>query len=301
MIIGGNVMSGWETTFNEWAQPPGQTEQEKCANAEKAIKNAIKTSDVFKSRNINVFAQGSYRNNTNVKKESDVDIAVVCNDVFLSDLPNGKTWSDFGITDGNYNYTQFKNEVGQALTAYFGSGSVTRGNKAFNIRENSYHVEADVAPFFEHRRYQSNGTYILGVELRPDNGGKVINWPQQHYDNGVAKNNLTNRNFKRTIRILKSLCVNMEENNVAASKKIPGFLIECLAWNCPDQNFMYSSYVDSVRACLAHLFNNTITDEKCSEWGEVSELKYLFRGGQKWTREQAHNFISAAWEYVGYK
>ena len=52
-------------------------------------------------------------------------------------------------------------------------------------------------------------------------------------------------------------------------------------------------------AALAYLFNNTRTDEECSEWGEVSELKYLFRGPQKWTRAQAHAFISAAWDYLG--
>lgn len=294
-------MSDWESTFSAWAQPPGQTEQQRCANAEQAIKNAIKGSTILRGRDVQVFTQGSYRNNTNVKKESDVDVAVVCYNVFFSDLPSGKTWNDFGITDGNYNYAQFKKEVGQALVSYFGSGSVTPGNKAFNIRANSYHVDADVAPFFEHRRYQGNGTYLSGVELRPDNGGKVINWPQQHYDNGVAKNNQTNRSFKSVVRILKSLCVYMEENDIAAAKNIPGFLIECLTWNCPNQSFMYSSYMADVRACLAYLFNNTRTDDQCAEWGEVSELKYLFRGGQKWTRTQAHGFISAAWDYLGFE
>jgi len=41
--------------------------------------------------------------------------------------------------------------------------------------------------------------------------------------------------------------------------------------------------------------------DKCSEWGEVSELKYLFRSPQKWTREQAHKFIDAAWDYIGFE
>lgn len=294
-------MTDWETTFNSWAQPPGQSEQERCANAEREIRNAVKASNVLESRDIRIFAQGSYQNNTNVRRESDVDVAVVCYGVFFSDLPSGKTRDDFGIIDGDYDYSRFKNEVRQALVAYFGSASVTLGNKAFNIRENSYHVEADAAPFFEHRRYQENGTYLSGVELRPDNEGRVINWPQQHYDNGVYKNKQTNGNFKKVVRILKSLCVNMEENKVAASKNIPGFLIECFAWNCPDQSFMNSSYLADVRSCLAYLFNNTLTDDKCSEWGEVSELKYLFRGGQKWTRELAHNFISSAWDYIGFK
>jgi len=294
-------MADWETTFNAWSQPPGQAEQERCANAEQAIKNAIKSSNILKSRDIRVFTQGSYRNNTNVRKESDVDVAVVCYDVFFSDLPTGKTRENFGIIDGNYDYPQFKNEVGQALVDYFGSTSVTRGNKAFNIRENSYHVEADVAPFFEHRRYQENGTYISGVELRPNNGGRVINWPQQHYDNGVLKNNATNRRFKSLVRIFKSLCNYMSEKKIAEAKPIAGFLLECLIWNVPNDNFGHSSYSDDVRACLIFLYNNTKSDDTCKEWGEVSELKYLFRAGQKWTREQANTFILSAWNFIGFK
>ena len=185
--------------------------------------------------------------------------------------------------------------------SYFGSPSVSPGNKAFNIKESSYHVEADVAPFFEHRRYGANKLYISGVELRPDNGGRVINWPEQHYENGVNKNDLTERNFKAGVRILKSLAIDMEDNGIASAKQISGFLIECLMWNVPNDNFGYNTYKKIMRACLAHLFNNTLSDEKCTEWGEVSELNYLFRGTQKWTREQAHSFISSAWDYVGFE
>jgi hypothetical protein len=41
--------------------------------------------------------------------------------------------------------------------------------------------------------------------------------------------------------------------------------------------------------------------ETCNERGEVNELKYLFRGSHPWTLEQAHAFISAVWDYLGYK
>ena len=54
-----------------------------------------------------------------------------------------------------------------------------------------------------------------------------------------------------------------------------------------------------MKNCLAFLFNNTIKYDTCSEWGEVSELKYLFRGN-KWTRTQAFLFIDKAWDYIGF-
>ncbi|MFC1495196.1 nucleotidyltransferase [Thermodesulfobacteriota bacterium] len=291
----------WESTFRQWAAPPGKTERDRCANAEQATKNAISKNPKLKSRNIKIFTQGSYRNNTNVKKDSDVDIGVLCYNTFFYNLPEGYSKDDFNIIDATYHFSDFKNEVQEALVDYFSKNSVHRGNKSFDIKENSYHVDADVTPFFEHRRYDANGTYESGVELYADNGASVINWPEQHYNNGVSKNNTTGRRYKSLVRILKSLCNEMVNNGSASAKPIPGFLNECLIWNVPNDDFGHSTYWADVRACLAHLFNNTRDNKDCSEWGEVSELKYLFRGPQKWTRSQAHQFISDAWDYIGFE
>jgi len=294
------MVMNWEDKFTAWSKPPGKTEIDKCDNAETAVKNAIKKSEKLKARDIRVFAHGSYKNNTNVRQESDVDLAIVCYDVFYPDYTTeGATAKAF--EDSKYSYMTYKNEVEEALIDYFGRKAVRRGNKAFDIKENSYHVEADAAAFFEHRRYLKNGNYLSGVKLLPDNGipFEVINWPEQHYANGVSKNEATGKRYKFVVRILKSLCDEMAEKNISQAKNIMGFLIECLTWNVPNDNFGYSTLTLDVRECLAHLFNNTMKDEDCSEWGEVSELKYLFRGGQKWTRELAHKFIDAAWNYIG--
>lgn len=290
----------WEEKFKQWAAPPGKTEEERCSNAEKVIRNAINASDKLNHRNIRIFTQGSYRNNTNVRANSDVDVGILCFDAFFYDLPEGYTCESFGITPATYYYKQFKNEVGEALISYLGAGAVSRGNKAFDVHETSYHVEADVAAFFEHRRYSTNGKYLSGVELRPDNGGKVINWPEQHYQNGVEKNKSTSRAYKSLIRILKSLCNEMSEQNIQQAKEVCGFLIECLVWNIPNSDFSHSDWTDDVRACLAQLFNNTKEEERCKDWSEVSELKYLFRGEQKWTRQQAFLFIDKAWNHIGF-
>ena len=51
-----------------------------------------------------------------------------------------------------YSYADFKNDVEAALKSYFGAGSVTRGNKAFDVHANTYRVDADVVPCLEHRR-----------------------------------------------------------------------------------------------------------------------------------------------------
>ncbi|MCP4990757.1 MAG: nucleotidyltransferase [Colwellia sp.] len=231
-----------------FTSPPGKTEEERCSNAEKTIRNAINASDKLNYRSIRVFSQGSYRNNTNVRKDSDVDIGILCLDTFFYDFPEGYTRESFGIAPGTYNYKQFKDEVGDALISYFGSSAVSRGNKAFNVHETSYHVEADVAAFFEHRRYSEDDKYLSGVELHPDNGGKIINWPEQHYQNGVGKNKATGRAYKSLVRILKSLCNEMSEQNIYQAKEICGFLIECLVWNVPNSKFSHSDWMGNVRS-----------------------------------------------------
>lgn len=297
----------WETIFRNWAKPSSDTEQQKYENVERMMREAIKQDKTLSQKNIDVFAQGSYRNNTNVRQDSDVDICVMLKDVFFYDLPEGKTKDAFQIYDAGYTYQEFKNDVESALINKFGRKEVSRGNKAFDIHANSYRVDADVVPCFEHRRYTGQQNYdgtfycLSGTEFRPDNGGRAINWPHQHYENGVGKNEVTGNRFKYITRVLKRLRNEMAENGIAAAKPIPSYLIECLVWNAPNEGFGHDTYTADVRYVLAHIFNETIDDAKCSEWGEVNELKYLFRGNQPWTRQQAHNFLSAAWDYIGFE
>ena len=40
---------------------------------------------------------------------------------------------------------------------------------------------------------------------------------------------------------------------------------------------------------------------RAAQNGEVNELKYLFRSGQPWTRQQAYGFVAAAWNYIGFE
>src|ERR1700704_1640273 len=110
----------WEDRFRTWAQSPSQTETERAENAEQMVRNAIKASPKLSKRNIKVFRQGSYRNRTNIRRESDVDIGVLCYDTFFYENLPEMTADSLGITAATYPYQQFKNEVGEALTSYFG-------------------------------------------------------------------------------------------------------------------------------------------------------------------------------------
>jgi hypothetical protein len=299
----------WEEVFSNWAKPPGETEEERSENAIRAIRNAVTKSEKLKNRGVKVFVHGSYRNNVNVRQESDVDVGVMCHDCFLSQYPAGKTNADYGNVDADYSFRQFKDELEAALVDHFGRRAVVRGNKAFDIHENTYHVEADVAPLFEFRQYFENGSYRYGVALVPDNGGRIENYPErpleswprinQQYENGVEKNNATSRAFKAVVRILKTLRNEMEEGGIAVAKPVPGFLIECMTWNAPNSCFAHSTWDAVLQAVLVHLWSNTKDNATCKDWCEVNGIKYLFHSSQRWTRAQAHAFVDAAWSYVG--
>ncbi|MBI2336512.1 MAG: nucleotidyltransferase [Deltaproteobacteria bacterium] len=300
-------MSISEDTFASWAQGPGTVEAQKCANAETAIRKAILADATLAQMDITVFTQGSYAVRTNVRLDSDVDICIRYNEAFFTQYPDGMTDADFGNVNGGLAFSDFKGPVQRALESYFDSSSVTRGSKAFDIHANTYRIDADVVPAFGYRYYtgrkdlRGNHEILHGVAFIPDTGVRIVNWPQQTYDNGVMRNDQTGRKYKRIIRILKRLRNRMQDDGIVAAQNISSFLIECLVWNAPLEAFQHEKYTENVRHVLAHTCNNTREDKDCSEWREVNEIKYLFRSFQPWTRYQANQFLNAAWDYIGFK
>ena len=266
------------------------------------VRKAIQASQRLQSRNVDVFTQGSYANRTNVRANSDVDVAVACGSIFYFDLPTGSNRSDFGLTnEADYSYSEFKQDVHEALSKYFGPGAVTRGNKAFDIKATSHHVEADVVPFVDYREYFGNRTHRDGFTLFPDKGGKIENYPKQHYTNGINRNSATSQRFKRVARVLKGVCYEMQDNNIGVSQRIPGFLLECLAGLAPTSMYSSPDITVTTGNVVAWLFNNTEPESDCTEWTELSNIKYLYRNSQPWTKADTHQFMLDLWQYVGFK
>src|SRR4051794_30290977 len=101
----------WEQTFKAWTAPSSDTEDQKRDHALQMILDAIRANAELSLHEVQVFPQGSYRNNTNVRVESDVDICVCARDTFFYnfDLAQGFTRADVGFADATYSYALFKN------------------------------------------------------------------------------------------------------------------------------------------------------------------------------------------------
>lgn len=301
-------MSGeWEAKFSQWAQPPSDTEETRIQNAIKGVRDAL-DADVNLKSNTRVFVQGSYRNRVNVRQDSDVDIGVLyTGSTFYPEYPQGTTHATFGNMASAYTVQEFKKQIYGALVARFGASGVAWGDKAFDVHANTYRVDADVVPLFQHRRYGKDGSFLCGVELRPDSGGRIINWPEQlyphwppqHYEQAVSKNDATRRAYKGVVRILRKLRYVMEGEGIASAKDTKGFLVECLVHTVPNEYFAHETWEKCVRAVLSYLWSNTRENSTCQYWREVSQLKYIFHEQPEDKRPKANKFLLDAWSYIG--
>jgi predicted nucleotidyltransferase len=303
------VATDWEDTFRHWSSPASNTEDEKRDRTERAVREALQDSPELSGRRVRVFAKGSYKNNTNVRLDSDVDVAVEFQEVMYhtaTDEVAGMSQADLGLTpySGSYPPERFKDDVQRALVNQFGSSAVDRGNKAIHVREDRSSLSADVVPCFTYHRYYALGygygpLYHQGIQIHPDKGGRIENWPEQNYERGVTKNEATGRRYKRVVRILKRLENDMVEKGI--TEEVPSFLTECIVYNVPNEGFWNDSYQANVRDVLAYLFNGTLEGGGAEEWIEVNGLKWLFHPTQRWNKTQARTFLSRAWDYVGFE
>lgn len=294
-----------EDQLTRWAKAPSETEEGKCQNAVRIISEAIQNH--FGS-DVSVFLQGSYRNRTNVRQDSDVDIVVLHEGYYfpnvnsLSEAEQRAYWDNF--TGSSYTFQDYKTEVLSLMNKVFGAHNVTRKNKCIRVNGNDNRVHADVVPCFVHKRLRSGGDVEAeGVEFAMDQGGeRIFSFPKQHYDNGTSKNKNTKEMYKPVVRILKNVRNVLVDEGTLEKDLITSFFLECLTWNVlPHTHFHENNYADATRNILVQLYEDMGDAQKANEYAEVSDLKWLFRGNSRFTHQHARNFAEKAWNHIGYE
>ncbi|MEU0792439.1 nucleotidyltransferase [Amycolatopsis sp. NPDC005961] len=299
----------WEDWLKTAAKRPSNHEDSRRQRTENEIKAALSNYRPLAGRKYRVYAKGSYANNTNVRLNYDVDIAVEYYGYFYSELAfdlKGKDKSAVNVKSSSDSYTraEFKADILGALEKAYGESAVDAGRIAYRVREKKTTLPADVVPCWEYRRYDriENGEPVFhqGSRVYPSDGGHKDNFPAQQLAEGIEKNNATGRRYKRMVRALKKLQTRLVENN-ELDEELPSYLTECLVYNVPNKYFNHATYLADMREVLATIFNATLVKGDWNDWEEVHELKYLFRGKVSWTREQVHTMASAAWDHLGLK
>lgn len=278
--------------LQNWANPLSETENAKCVATVASIRKVLQ--DKFGS-SVDIFLQGSYKNNTNVKQDSDVDIVVCYKNAFFPETsslsPQDKALHKTYYSDSDYTFAQFKNEVEKVLVLNYPE-AVRRKNKCIQINKNSYRIDADVIPCFIHKRFSTATTVSAeGIELVSDDGSRIKSFPKQHYDNGVAKNTSTNQTYKATVRMIKNCRNHLIDNNHIDDKAMPSFFLECLVWNVPHSHFANYTHRQIVNEVIAKVYADMSTLEQAHGYAEVSDLMWLFKGQSARTPEQAKVFL----------
>lgn len=198
----------------------------------------------YATRNFSVFLQGSYKNSTNVHGDSDVDIVICTSDVYHADIealsPEDKQRYQSGWYRAGYQLPDFKTDVLSWLTKKY-PNAVAEGRKAIYIKGSGTRREADVVVASEFRRYYTypahgNPTYDVGICFFLGDGTRIENFPKQHHEHCVSKNQSTPF-FKRTVRTYKNLRNKMIADRDIRDGLAPSYFLEGLLYNVPVVEF----------------------------------------------------------------
>ncbi|HEI6817717.1 nucleotidyltransferase domain-containing protein [Yersinia enterocolitica] len=289
-----------EDKLSGWTGPSSSTEQDKQDRTERMIREAINSHAPFNNCSLKVYAKGSYANNTNVRSDSDVDIAVECTEVlYWKKTKESTSYTPGEPYNGIWTPEKLRAELITAMETKFPGQVNSSGATAIQINSNSARVDADVVPCFSYQYYLENEIRD-GTKIFKTDGNDIVNYPAQQLENGIAKNKRTNYAYKKGVRLLKRIENAMAKDGIF--RELPSFFMECLAYNCPDTVFAHSTWTKCLRAMLSHIWGNLQGDEPTSErWMEVNEYFYLFHSNQKWAREDGREFAKAAWNYLEFK
>lgn len=291
-----------ESQLKNFATPLSESEENRCKNALRMVRDAMKLigySDEDKeirmyesdtnayaldlkgsgNKKITLLVQGSYANNTNVRTLSDVDIAVILESTFIPAYRIGVTDKDYKFSDATFKVSSLKDDIEVALNKKFNGDGIERKDKSIKVHGNSYRVDSDVVPSYRFRDYRNDyninpDNYVRGIEIRPDSGGSIRNYPEQHIRNGKIKNNITSHSFKKQVRIAKKIKQIMIDMGYKNAEDVGSFGIESLLWNVPDK--VYTSY-SCLRFVFGEILNYLVHDfASLASYKEANGIKPLF-------------------------
>lgn len=170
------------------------------------------------------FLQGSYANDTSTSDINDVDIVAIRKTTYSSvhtnlSFPTSMPWE----TIFSEIETKLKNQ-----NRYQWTVTRSEGGKCIEVRTSGF--KADVVPAVQIDADAKNDPIAI-YSLKT--GIEKANRPRTHIENGVAKHNATNQNYKPTVRMFK----NWVNSHFGDTGVISSYQVESLVYNTPNENF----------------------------------------------------------------
>jgi len=230
-----------------------------------------------------VFLQGSYKNDTNLRQDSDVDVVV---QLAARLRPRVAGLSGLQLEQNQAHklahdrWKSFRKQVLKALRAKYGTEAVTTRRKSLKLVKGKIPASADVVV-----------TLRCGVGLAfylPDEHRWVVSYPQQHHAKGLRKERGTNNTYKQTIRMFKAIRNHLIKNDAIGDGIAPSYFIECLLHNVPNDLFR-PSFSQSYYGIVEYLTTASLQQFKCQNG--VQELFGPSR--DLWSVDEAQRFVQA--------
>ena len=272
-------MSIPERTLSRWSHHEAGTA---FKEAHMPIREALYAYQGLSRFKYEVFLQGSYKNDTNLSGDSDVDVVVRLSSK-LKPAVVALTGEELQ-KDGSHRFVYqqwklFRDEALKAMRAKFGR-AVKSGRKTLKVPKGRIPADADLVVTVSHM--EGIGFYLS------DERRWVVSFPQQHHSRGMKKERATSNRFKRTIRMFKAARNQLVEKEVLTKVDAPSYFIECLLYNVPDGVFKqelaptYSSIIEWLKTAK-------LKDFQCQN----GQVPLFGQGREQWTVQKAQVFVRA--------
>lgn len=249
-----------------------------------------------------LYLQGSYGNDTNVYRDSDVDVVMKLDTIYYRDISRlsaDELTLYNKLAGGVVSYTlhDFKRDVISWLMKNYGN-SVKPGKKAVFIKGENNRRDLDVLVSAGFRRYYSYkpgnpNDFIDGICFFLPDGSLIENYPKRHSANCIQKMHDTKQWFKPTVRVFKNMRNRMIERGELNEGIAPSYYLEGMLYNVPPENFGIS-YQDTFVNCF-----NWIVNAKASELVCANHMEWLVRDGShtSWPVANFNTYLNAAAEH----
>ena len=271
-----------ESTLSRWSHHQSATAFTQAHLPIRAALDAYKWPSEIKYE---VFLQGSYKNDTNLGGDSDVDVVVRLNQRLrprVAEL-SGRLLQEDASHQGAYRrWKSFRDHALKAVRARFGNAAES-GRKTLKVPKGKIPADADLVVTL---RYSEGIAFYL-----PNEEHWVVSFPQQHHDQGQKKEEARGRRSKRTVRMFKAARNRLVEKKMLTKSDAPSYFIECLLYNVPDGLFA-PKLAPTYTGILDWLQKAQLKEFVCQN----GEVPLFGRGREQWSVEKARAFVRALQE-----
>ncbi len=269
--------------------------------AHTSIRNALEANDSGLNRpDFEMYLQGSYKNSTNIRADSDVDLVVQYNKIYFRDLaclsPEEVQRYNGCHNTVDYGAVEWRNDVERALRRKFPGRVQLGGGKAFKVVTGPGNMTADVLPALLYKQYiyfnssQDEG-FAPGIKFADSSGNITLNYPKLHIANGEDKNSLnrTGGRYKPTVRMFKNARNCASERGLLPDGIAPSYFVECLLFNVLDVHYRGTGLRDTYYSVVKYLIENSIEAFMCQN----GQLALFGPSSTQWNTTDASTFIRA--------